>query len=75
LYKKGEIDFLDKIPSEEFKEFEKNPEMHSGPWLSTYYLGFNVTKAPFDKKSNRRAFVQAINRKQAVSLLRDFQKE
>jgi len=71
LYLKKELDLLEKIPGEEYTTIQKNLELHTAPWLSTYYLGFNLSKPPFNNKTLRQAFIEAIDRDQTVSLLLD----
>jgi len=40
------------------------------PNLGTYFLCFNVTRAPFDNRDTRQAFVEAIGRRNLTRLLR-----
>jgi len=37
-------------------------EYLSGPWLATWYIGFDVTRPPFDNRLVRRAFTLATDR-------------
>jgi len=66
-YKAGKIDLLDTVPFKEIKNI-KNSSAYKGlfiqkPILSTYFIAFNVNKAPFaGNYLIRRAFNYAIDR-------------
>ena len=73
LYETGEIDvtgvsvtYIDRVtdPAGPFLE-----ELQKIPELSFYFIGFNVTKPPFDDVNVRRAFAQAIDKDKIVSLV------
>jgi oligopeptide transport system substrate-binding protein len=78
LFEKGEIDFIDRVPSSDYDRIIKTPalakDLRKAPWLATYYIGFNLTRPPFTDKKARLAFVQAINRDETIKVLRDPQK-
>jgi oligopeptide transport system substrate-binding protein len=64
-YRAGELDYTNEIPSNQFKWIKANlpDELHVGPYLGTYYYGYNLTKPPF--KGNlklREALSMAIDR-------------
>lgn len=65
----GEIDFVDGIPNAQVPVFESNPEFKAPGkvYPSPLYLGFNLTKAPFDTVEVRRAIGMAIDREQIVA--------
>ncbi|MDI6815501.1 MAG: peptide ABC transporter substrate-binding protein, partial [Dehalococcoidales bacterium] len=73
MYETGEIDvtsvhqdYIDKVTDEAgpfYRELQVIPE------LSFYYIGFNITKPPFDDINIRRAFCQAIDKDKLVSLI------
>jgi oligopeptide transport system substrate-binding protein len=46
-----------------------NADYQSGPNLSVYYIGFNVSQPPFDDPKVRQAFAMAINREQIVRVV------
>lgn len=64
-YRADELDYTNEIPSNQFKWIKKNlpEELHVGPYLGTYYYGFNLTKPPFkDNLKLREALSMAIDR-------------
>jgi oligopeptide transport system substrate-binding protein len=73
LYEQGEIDvvsvsaaYMDQVTD------PANPvhtELASAPELSLYYIGFDVTKPPFDDVYVRRAFCHAVDRERIVRVL------
>ena len=73
MYETGEIDvtsvyrdYIDKVTDEAgpfYRELQVIPE------LSFFYIGFNITKPPFDDINIRRAFSQAIDKDKLVSLI------
>ncbi len=73
LYEQGAIDvvsvssgYMDQVTD------PANPlhlELQSTPELSLYYIGFDVTKPPFDDKNVRLAFCHAVDRERIVSVL------
>lgn len=73
MYETGEIDvtyvylnYIDRVTDEAgpfYDEFVVIPE------LSFYYIGFNITKPPFDDVNIRRAFSHAIDKDKLVSLV------
>jgi len=62
LYEKGRIHWLTDVPREYIEELVKRPDFHSGPMLTTYFYGFNVTKAPTKDKKVRQALSRAIDK-------------
>jgi oligopeptide transport system substrate-binding protein len=71
LFEKKELDVLEKIPSSDFKRFEHSPYRVSGPFLATYYLGFNVVQGEFADKNRRAALAHAIDRSAINKILKD----
>ncbi len=73
LYEQGEIDvvsvsaaYMDQVTD------PANPvhkEFASAPELSLFYIGFDVTKPPFDDVYVRRAFCHAVDRERIVRVL------
>jgi oligopeptide transport system substrate-binding protein len=73
LYETGEIDAvnLDLNYLEQVKD-SSNPlskEVQVSPELSLFYIGFNVTKPPFDDVKVRQAFAQSVDREKIVALI------
>ena len=74
LYESGELDVAgmnaSSLPAEELKRIMEDPtlsaELHVGPRASTTYVGFTMTKPPFDNALVRKAFSAAIDRETMV---------
>jgi len=69
MYESGELDVA--FPDEAtIKRLKADPirsnELDFVPKLTTYYVGFNTKKAPFDSAKVRRAFAMAIDRQGIV---------
>ncbi len=47
-------------------KLKQQPWFHTGPFLGTWFVRFNVTKAPFDDPRVRRAFAMAVDKKRIV---------
>ncbi len=64
-YQAGELDVLN-IAAEDLPAVQADPQLSQQvidiPGSCTSYIGFNVTKAPFDNRDVRRAFAQAFDR-------------
>ncbi len=65
-YKKGEILFADDMPNDEIDAWRDKPDFHLEGQLGTYYVSYNVQKAPFDNPLVREAFTLAIDREWIV---------
>ena len=73
LYERGDIDVVG-VSSSYFEQVTDpaNPlhlELLSTPELSLYYIGFDVTKPPFDDVYVRLAFCHAVDRQRIVTVL------
>ncbi|MDO4777181.1 MAG: peptide ABC transporter substrate-binding protein [Cardiobacteriaceae bacterium] len=65
-YRSGEIDFVETVSNTQIDWVRQNlaDELHIGPFLATYYYGFNLTKEPFkDNRDLRAALSIALDRK------------
>lgn len=72
LYEGGKIDYTG-VPRSSVDRalVETSPlrrELTITPSLSLTYIGFNVTKPPFDDPAVRRAFAQALNRERLATV-------
>jgi oligopeptide transport system substrate-binding protein len=73
LYETGEVDAANL--SVDFVELTKDSshpfskEVQVSPELSLFYVGFNVTRPPFDDVKVRQAFAHAVNREKIVALI------
>ena len=61
-FQKGELMFADTVPYTELSQFEDSDEYYNSGNLGTYYLGYNMTRAPLDDQRVRMALSLAINR-------------
>jgi oligopeptide transport system substrate-binding protein len=74
LYESGELDVAGDgpgtLPAEELARIQADAtlsqELHQGPRASTTYVGFTMTKPPFDNPLVRKAFSAAIDRETMV---------
>jgi oligopeptide transport system substrate-binding protein len=69
LYDSGDLDFQETLPYKELPQYRQKPGFRGAPSLSIYYYGFNIRKPPFNDLKVRKAFSQAIDRKQITDLL------
>jgi len=64
------LDLDDLAPLERDRARQRHAgEYLSGPWPSTVYVGFNVSRSPFDDPRVRRAFVMATGRKTLADVI------
>ncbi|NLB79495.1 MAG: peptide ABC transporter substrate-binding protein, partial [Clostridiaceae bacterium] len=61
-FQKKEILFTDDMPNDEIDAWRDKPEFNLAGQLGTYYVSFNVQKAPMDNKLVREALTLAIDR-------------
>jgi oligopeptide transport system substrate-binding protein len=69
LYATGAADLmLDKglAPTPLLDELRKRPDFHSAPFLATYFIRFNATRAPFTDNRVRRAISLVVDRRELV---------
>jgi oligopeptide transport system substrate-binding protein len=69
LYEKGRIHWLTDVPREYIEELVKRPDYHSGPFLTTYFYGCNVTKGVTKDKRVRQALSRAIDKQKIVKYI------
>ena len=65
VYLTGGIDFVyDKaaMPAELIEELLKRPDVHRFPYLGTYFLRFNTTRAPYSDPNVRRAISLVVDK-------------
>jgi oligopeptide transport system substrate-binding protein len=61
-FQAGRSDWVDDFPAAQADRWRGRPELRTSPYLATYFLRFNTTKAPFDDRRVREAFHRAIDR-------------
>ena len=63
-YRADELDFTYQIPNTQFRWIRENlgDELHTDPYLSTYFYAFDLTEPPFDDVRLRQALSMAIDR-------------
>lgn len=69
MFKKGEIDALDEVPSIEIDKIRSMKEYQRTPLLAVYYYGMNVKRPPLDNVKVRRAINMAIDREEVNKIL------
>ena len=65
---KGEIDLMDGLNPSDLGQVEGDSKLQlfERPSMNVGYLGFNVEKAPFDKKEVRQAISHLINKEELI---------
>lgn len=63
MYKSGELDLIQTLPSDVISQEKENKEYKVTPYFGTYMYMFNIDKEPFNNQKVREAFNLAINRK------------
>lgn len=61
-YKNGTVSFIDNVPTDEIEALQLSPDYYVAPQIGTYYVSFNVKKAPLDNPKVRKALTLAIDR-------------
>jgi oligopeptide transport system substrate-binding protein len=65
-FRGGELDFIEDMPVDEIPALLDSGELTVVPYIGTYYVSYNVQKAPFDNALVREAFTLAIDRDNIV---------
>ncbi len=60
-YNAGDLDFIEEVPVDELPALIASGEMKIVDYIGTYYVCYNVEKAPFDDWRVRKAFTLAID--------------
>ncbi|MFJ7745045.1 ABC transporter substrate-binding protein [Peribacillus sp. NPDC097295] len=65
---KGEVDLMDGLNPSDISKVtgDKNLQIFERPSMNVGYFGFNVEKAPFDKKEVRQAISHLINKQEII---------
>ncbi|AOL34711.1 peptide ABC transporter substrate-binding protein [Anoxybacillus geothermalis] len=66
MYKTGELDLIDTLPTDVIDQEKNNKEFKITPYFGTYMFMLNVDKPPFTNAKIRRAFAMAIDREAIV---------
>jgi oligopeptide transport system substrate-binding protein len=63
-YEAGELDTTDDLPADQMKSIKAKfkDQVHLGPWLGTWYLVVNSSKAPFNDVKVRQALAMGVDR-------------
>lgn len=69
LFERGVLQILMRIPIFERPRFIRKGWVRVDPFFATYFLAFNLKKAPFQDAAWRRAVAAAINKEEVVSIL------
>jgi len=69
LYETGVLDFVE-LPPIAIPHYRTHPDFALKPKLREFYFGINVTKPPFDNVKIRRAFAQAVDRREIPKILK-----
>jgi len=69
LYEKGRIHWTTEVPRDYIEELLHRPDYHTGPFLTTYFYGFNTTKGVTKDKRVRQALARAVDRQKIVKYI------
>jgi oligopeptide transport system substrate-binding protein len=69
LYEKGRIHWMTEVPRDYIEELLNRPDYHTGPFLTTYFYGFNLTKGVTKEKKVRQALGRAIDRQKIAKYI------
>ncbi len=60
-FNSGELDFIEDMPVDEIPSLLNSGDLRIVPYIGTYYVCYNVEKAPFNNPKVRQAFTLAID--------------
>jgi oligopeptide transport system substrate-binding protein len=69
LYQSGDADIIwdrDNLPYELMDVLSKHPDFHTFPYLATYFIRCNTTRAPFNDPRVRKALALTIDKRRLV---------
>jgi oligopeptide transport system substrate-binding protein len=69
LFEAGKLELLTRVPALDFPKLQAAGRVRVHPFRATYYLAFNVRKAPFDRVEWRRAVSRAIQKEEITRIL------
>ncbi|HTL10995.1 MAG TPA: peptide ABC transporter substrate-binding protein [Bdellovibrionota bacterium] len=69
LFENGKLDLLVRVPSLDVPRLRSQGVLSASPFMATYYLGFNLKKAPFDQVEWRRAVAGSIHKTEITDTL------
>lgn len=69
LFRADRLDFQENLPWTDVSQLKSLPGFRETPLLGFYFYAFNTRKPPFDNVKVRKAFANAIDRKQITDLL------
>jgi oligopeptide transport system substrate-binding protein len=63
-YRAGEIDFTFQFPASQYRWIQEHlpGELHTEPYISTYFYAFDLSEPPFDDPRLRQALSMAVDR-------------
>lgn len=67
MYSAGQIDFVERTPTQEIARKKNDSDFHLFPDSSTYFYRFNTTRKPLDDPRVRKALAMAIDRSAIVN--------
>jgi oligopeptide transport system substrate-binding protein len=72
LYENNELDYVDNrsFSTPDVERFRNSPEYRTIPLLRSNYIGFNISKPPFNNELVRRAVAMSIDRSVFPKILR-----
>lgn len=69
LFEQGQLDVLTRVPSFDHERFRKEGLLRVDPMWATYFLSFNLRRAPGSDRLFRRAVAGAIRKHEVVAVL------